>query len=64
VCQIIHRELGGVGGLAYIDGAPVVGQIIEAIRDGFAPSLTGKVMDVNPLGFLTPDATVVFEVAD
>jgi len=64
VRPIVHRELGGVGGLAYLDGAQVVGQIIEAIRDGFARSLTGKVRDVAPLGLLTPDTPRVFEVAD
>ena len=49
VHQIVHGKLGGVGGLPDVNRTDIMGQIIEAIGNGFAHSLTGKVMDVDDL---------------
>ena len=62
-------ELGGVGRVADVDPALVVGHVVDAIGDGLgvlAEGAIGEVVDVHPLGlaFGCPLGTAVGVVAD
>ena len=50
----LDGELGGVGGVADVDPALVVGHVVDPVGDGLgvlAQGGIGEVVDVDPLGF-------------
>ena len=65
----LDRELGGVGGVAHVDPAFVVGDVVDPIGDGLgvlAQGPVGEVVHVHPLGFTArlPFGAAVGVVAD
>ena len=60
----LDRKLRGIGALADVDVAPLVGQIVNAIGDGFAERVLLKIMLVHGVGGVTPAPARVLEVAD
>jgi len=64
VSDHLDGKLRGIGGLADIDVAPVMSEIANAIRHGFAQRVLLKIMFVDGVGGLTPAPAGVLEVAD